>query len=176
MAYTPHMINYIQYSLSDSTGAPISGEVLTAYPAGTTSNGTNATTDSNGLASFVIDPMAILSGSENGNKIARWYDIYDSGSNLLTPNVPVANWHWEIEKDMPDMDEQWSFNTLTDKYGDTLPTTIPYARFGHPPDMECERKAWTVYGEITTTTVRIRVSTVGGGTLPKKVRFQILGG
>lgn len=105
------------YKIEDQRGNGQPGLTLTAYPAGTVLNGTEASDKTYGMYRWDID-----SSSDNA-KVARFYDLW-VGSTLWREDVDLGLWYWEISDKEINEEETIAFSSLTDENGDALPTTI----------------------------------------------------
>jgi hypothetical protein len=114
------------FIILDSSGTPTAGKTAIFYPAGTSSNGTTATDNTDGTYTVVLDPT-----DPDGNIIDRRYDIWwDSAKKL--DDEEIGYWYFTITVTMTS-----DTYTITYASEDDLPSPIPNAiLIGNPVPME----------------------------------------
>ena len=108
--------------IDDTTGKPQTDLTVIAYPTGTQANGSTAS-PAGSLYDLEIDPTS------NSAKICSHYDIY-VGGNLEMSRKVMGEWVWYPKVTMDADDVAFSFNSINDEAGESLPSTIPNVRVG----------------------------------------------
>lgn len=166
MAKTKKQITKI-IGCRDQNGVVQKGETLIAYPRDTTSNGISPENLNNGKYKFVFDYAV-----DGDGILALEYDFYIGGVIDL-PAVPLGHgWIWYpiLTFGAGESPKTVTFASLTDKFTNALPTTIPFPKI---TIMHSREDLGFFITGITTTQFVITAKSVGGATLPTDVALKI---